>query len=156
MLEIAIPGRDNLILQHLVCDVNGTLAVDGQLIPGVADLIHALQPNLTIHLITANTHGRQAEIDAALGTTAVLVEDGYEAEQKAAFVRSLGNAATAAIGQGANDLEMLKEAALGICVLSPEGTFVPSLLGSDLVFPDIFSALGFFHHPTRITATLRR
>lgn len=156
MLEIAIPGRDNLILHHLVCDVNGTLAVDGQLIPGVADLIHSLQAKLTIHLITANTHGRQAEIDAALGTNAVLLAEGYEAEEKAAFVRSLGKADTAAIGQGANDVEMLKEAALGVCVFSPEGSYTPTLLASDLVFPDILAALEFFNHPTRIIATLRR
>lgn len=30
MIEINIPGGSTLQLDHLVCDVNGTLAVDGQ------------------------------------------------------------------------------------------------------------------------------
>ena len=156
MLEIVLPGRDNLILHHLVCDVNGTLALDGQLIPGVANLLHHLQSSLSINLMTANTFNRQAEIDAALGTTAILLEPDLEAEQKAAVVRDLGVEVTAAIGQGANDQLMLQEAALGICVLSTEGTFTPTLLASDLVFPNIVAALECFNHPTRITATLRR
>ncbi|MCJ7724477.1 MAG: hypothetical protein MUP03_10130, partial [Anaerolineales bacterium] len=32
MIELNIPGRGELRLQHLVSDVNGTLAVDGELI----------------------------------------------------------------------------------------------------------------------------
>lgn len=156
MIEVAIPGYEKLRLENLVCDVNGTLAVDGQLIPGVADLIHSLQTKLTIHLITANTHHRQAEIDAELGLHAIVLDPGEEAEQKAAIVRDLGTAVTAAIGQGANDRLMLQEAALGVCILSIEGTFTPTLLASDLVFPNIVTALDFFTHPSRMTATLRR
>jgi len=37
MIEVTIPGKQNLILGHLVCDVNGTLALDGSLIPGIAE-----------------------------------------------------------------------------------------------------------------------
>jgi soluble P-type ATPase len=40
---------------------------------------------------------------------------------KADFVRALGAGTVVAIGQGANDAEMLKVAALGICVMSKEG-----------------------------------
>ena len=156
MIEVAIPGARQLKLENLLCDVNGTLALDGQLVPGVADLLHQLQRDLSIHLVTANTFNRQAEISAALGTTAMVLDPGSEAEQKAAIVRDLGASCTVAIGQGANDQLMLQEAALGVCILSPEGTFTPTLLASDLVFPDIVSALEFFTHPTRMTATLRR
>ena len=35
MIEINIPGGRNLQLENLVCDVNGTLAVDGQLPDGL-------------------------------------------------------------------------------------------------------------------------
>jgi len=34
MIELNIPGRGLIQLQHLVCDVNGTLAVDGLLAAG--------------------------------------------------------------------------------------------------------------------------
>ena len=36
MIEIDIPGYKTLHLEHLVLDYNGTLAVDGVLIDGVA------------------------------------------------------------------------------------------------------------------------
>jgi soluble P-type ATPase len=35
MLEIHIPSRGLLRLECLVLDVNGTIALDGQLLPGV-------------------------------------------------------------------------------------------------------------------------
>ena len=156
MIEVTIPGKHNLILSHLVCDVNGTLAQDGRLIPGIAEKIAALRTKLDVHLITANTHGRQEEMDTLLGIRAILLKPGNEAEQKAEFIRQLGAERTAAIGQGANDQKMLKEAILGICILSPEGTFIPTLQAADVLLPDILSALDLFSHPTRITATLRQ
>lgn len=153
---MTIPGMDKLIIKHLVCDVNGTLALDGVLLPGVAERIQSLKKLLEIHLITANTNGKQSEIDEVLGTKAILLAPGAEAGQKAAYLRSLGAKQCAAIGQGANDQGMLKEAALGICVLSPEGTYGLTLLSADIVFSDILTALDLFEHPNRMIATLRQ
>jgi soluble P-type ATPase len=50
----------------------------------------------------------------------------------------------------------LKAAALGICVLSSEGTAVETLLAADVVAPSIFAALELLDKPLRIVATLRR
>lgn len=156
MLEITIPGRGELRLQHLVTDVNGTLAVDGQLLDGLAKRLIALKDRLTIHLLTADTHGRQALIDQQLGLTAIRVRSGDEAAQKAAYVRQLGAETVVAIGQGANDAAMLKEAGLGLCVLSAEGIAVETLLSADLLMSDIFAALDLLEHPVRIIASLRK
>ena len=155
MIELNIPGRPPLHLEHLVCDVNGTLAVDGVLRAGVENRIRRLKEQLSVHLITADTHGRQAEIDRQLDLQAVRLQPGNEAGQKAEYVRRLDAARVAAIGQGANDAAMLREAALGICILSPEGTALPTLLAADLVLPDINSALELFEKPLRLTASLR-
>ena len=35
MISCPIPGRGTLEIQHIVCDVNGTLCVDGVLLDGV-------------------------------------------------------------------------------------------------------------------------
>lgn len=155
MIKIPIPGRSDLELEHLVCDVNGTLALDGRLLEGVAEALAGLRGRLELHLVTADTHGKQAAIDQQLGLQAVRLQPGGEAAQKAAYVRNLGPARTAAIGQGANDALMLKEAALGIAVLSKEGLAVQTLLAADLVTPDILSALELLDHPLRITASMR-
>jgi soluble P-type ATPase len=95
-------------------------------------------------------------IDKQLALKAVHIQAGDEAAQKTEYVRSLGSSAVAAIGQGANDSAMLKESALGICVMSQEGTAVETLLAADLVVPDIFAALDLLEKPLRITASLRK
>jgi len=51
---------------------------------------------------------------------------------------------------------MLKEARIGICVLSEEGAALGTLLQADLVVPDIVSALTVLNHPARMVATLRK
>jgi P-type E1-E2 ATPase len=156
MIEVNIPGRGSYRLNHLVCDVNGTLAVDGVLIDGLPAVFERLRDRLELHLITADTHGRQQTIDAQLHVQAVRLQPGNEAQQKAQFVCQLGASQVVAIGQGANDARMLEEASLGICILSAEGTYPPTLMAADLVVPNIFSALELLEKPQRIVASLRQ
>jgi P-type E1-E2 ATPase len=156
MIELNIPGMGTFQLDQLVCDVNGTLAVDGKLLDGVAQRLTNLRDRLTIHLVTADTHGRQQEIDQKLNLNAVRLQPGGEAEQKAAYVTKLGAERVIAIGQGANDALMLQTAALGICILSQEGTAVVTLQSADLVTANILSAFDLLENPIRIVATLRR
>ena len=156
MIEVDIPGRGKLMLEHLVMDVNGTLALDGILIDGVAERITSLRNRLDIHLLTADTHGGQAIIDQILGLKAVRILPGNEMEQKAAYVRQLGAEHVVAIGQGANDAGMLRTAALGICVMSIEGIAVETLQSAHLLLPDILSALDLLEKPLRLIASLRK
>jgi P-type E1-E2 ATPase len=156
MIEIDIPGQGAYILAHLVMDVNGTLAVDGQLLEGLAAKIASLRQQLTIHLLTADTHGRQFVIDRQLGLTAVRIAPGDESAQKAEYLRRLGADRAAAIGQGANDAGMLAAARLGICVISVEGVSREALLACHLVAPTILSALELLEKPKRLVASLRR
>jgi len=156
MIELRIPGRGLVELEHLVCDVNGTLTVDGQLFDGLVRPLTNLRDRLELHLITADTLGRQSLIDRQLNLQAVRLQPGDEALQKAAYVHRLGAQSVIAIGQGANDAGMLKEAALGICVFSEEGVAVETLLAADLVVSDIFAALNLLEKPLRIVATLRK
>lgn len=156
MIEIIIPGRGIIQLEHLVSDVNGTLAIDGQLTEGVGRMLRDLSDRLQIHLLTADTHARQDIIDRQLGLVATRINPGDEGAQKAAYVRQLGAEYVAAIGQGANDAAMLKEAEIGICILSQEGTALETLLSADLVTPDILAALELLDSPLRIVASLRK
>jgi P-type E1-E2 ATPase len=156
MIELNIPGRGVIQLEHLVSDVNGTLAVDGRLTDGVARSLLSLHDRLTIHLLTADTHGRQATIDDQLGLRAVRIPPGDEARAKAEYVERLGSERVVAVGQGANDAGMLRQAAVGICVLSTEGAAVDALNAADLLAPDILSALALLENPLRLVASLRR
>lgn len=156
MIELNIPGKEKIQLAHLVCDVNGTLAVNGILVEGVEILLKKLSHKIEIHLITANTHGQQEVIDQQLGLKAVILSRGDEAVQKAKYVEQLGQQQVIAIGQGANDALMLKMAKIGIGVISQEGLAVEALLSADIIMPDIISALNLLEHPSFMVATLRK
>ena len=143
-------------IEHLVCDVNGTLALDGQLLDGMVRRLAVLRDRLSLHLLTADTHGRQVFIDQQLNLQAVRVQGGGEAAQKAEYIRALGANTVIAIGQGANDAQMLAEAALGIGIFSEEGIATETLLAADLLVPNIFAALDLIEKPVRIVATLRK
>jgi soluble P-type ATPase len=156
LLDIAIPGAATLNLEHLVLDFNGTLAVDGALVPGVADALRHMASRLDIHVLTADTFGTAREALAGLPVRLVVLPPGQQVEAKRRHVEQLGADRCVAIGNGYNDRTMLAAAALGIVVVQLEGAAVPTLLAADMVAPDIVAALGLLLHPSRLVATLRR
>jgi soluble P-type ATPase len=105
MLEIEILGWRTLALSHLILDVNGTLTRDGTLLEGIPERVEALKQQLTVELLTADTHGRLDMLKKELGIQGQrLVRGQPEAPQKSQRVRALGADHVAAIGNGANDL----------------------------------------------------
>jgi soluble P-type ATPase len=156
MIELDIPGRGLVRLEHLVCDVNGTLAKDGRLLDKIAKPLTGLKDRLTVHLITADTYGKQDNIDIQLGLKAVRLSGSNQAEMKAEFVRGLGAHTVIAMGNGTNDALMLKEAAIGIAVLGDEGLAIEALMAADIFMHSALDALYLIEFPTRLVATLRR
>lgn len=156
MIEIDVPGRTTYRLDHLVLDVNGTIAVAGELVKGVQSRVDALRRSLEVHMLTADTRGRQSAIDAALGFEATRIASQDGAAEKAAFVRELDGGGVCAVGNGANDAHMLHEAELGIAVLGAEGLAVETLNEADVVAPHVNAALDLLLNPLRLVATLRR
>lgn len=154
MIEIAIPGGRSLAIAHLVLDVNGTLALDGALLPGVKPRLEALRQQVQVHLLTADTHGKQAAVDAELGLQATIIRHG--AAEKGAYVLGLGGEQVAAVGNGANDLVMFNAASLRIAVLGPEGLAAPLVAAADVLVRDIADGLDLLLYPSRLIATLRR
>ncbi len=156
MLEVEIPGRGRLRLTHAVLDVNGTIARDGELLPGVEERLRSLAGSLQVHLVTADTHGKQEAIDRQLGIRAVrLASPEGQTAAKAEHVRRLGPAEVVAIGNGANDAQMLEVAALGIAVVGPEGAAGATVRAADVVVTDVLAAFDLLLRPRRLVATLR-
>jgi P-type E1-E2 ATPase len=155
MIDMVIPGRDPLHLKYLVLDMNGTLALDGQLLPGVRERLELLSAQLEIWLISADTHGTLSALAPTLKVNLRRMEPQAGAAQKGALVEELGAAQVAAIGNGANDADMLHRAALGIAVLGPEGLAAVCLTAADLLVPNIETALDLLLRSRRLVATLR-
>lgn len=156
MITLDIPGYTTLHLRYAVFDVNGTIACGGSLLNGIQERLPDVRKVLDVFLITANTYGRQQEIDDALEISATIIPSGNEAQAKAALVRDLGAEHVVAIGNGANDVLMLQEAALAIGVLQQEGLCTEALRHTDLLVTDICDALDLLRFPGRLRATLRR
>jgi P-type E1-E2 ATPase len=155
MLEINIPSFGRLRLQYLVLDVNGTLALDGQLLSGVSERIRRLSDVLEPSLVSADTQGTLSDLADSLKIVAKRLNPGNESGQKAEWVESLGPAGVVAIGNGANDAEMLGRAALGIAVMGNEGLSTKSLKAAHIFAPNIETALDLLLQPRRVIATLR-
>ncbi|HOK02816.1 MAG TPA: HAD family hydrolase [Spirochaetota bacterium] len=155
MITIDIPGGDILKAEHLVLDYNGTIAVDGVILPGVRELLAKLSSDIQIHVITADTFGRaEAELSGVNCSLKILQKENQQ-KQKLNFIEELGKERVIAIGNGYNDLLMLKEAGLSISVIQKEGACPQSVVFSDIVTTSIIDALELLINPFRMIATLR-
>jgi len=155
MIRIDIPDFGLLSLEHLVMDYNGTLAIDGILIPGVAEAIKKLSHNLQIHIITADTFGKVRKQTDNLPITLKILAPSKQAQAKRDYVHLLGSGLSACIGNGRNDRLMLQEAALGIATIQNEGASQITLQYADVVVNNILDALNLLIHPLRLVAGLR-
>ncbi len=156
MLGLDIPGRGTYQIDNLVFDVNGTIALDGDLDEAVAERIGSLSSLFNVYIITAGTHGKLSQLKTQLGTAVHKIQPPKEAEQKQDFIERLGQESTISIGNGANDVLMLKRSAIGIAVIGGEGASTQACLSADVVVTDIAEALDLLLKPQRLVATLRR
>jgi len=155
MLEVAVPGAQSLRFVHLVADFNGTLAIDGVLIAGVAEALRTLSAILDIHVVTADTFGRVRQAMAGVPCATTILPPGDQDSEKLRYIERLGAARCVCIGNGRNDRLMLAAAGLGIAVIQGEGAAVETLLAAKVAAPDIGAALGLLLNPARLAATLR-
>lgn len=156
MIEIDVPGDTCYRIAHIVCDYNGTLAADGTLLPGVADAVVALAQHVTIHVLTADTFGTAAAALSGRPVQLTVLQSGPQDQSKRDYVLELGAESTAAVGNGRNDLLMIRESVLGICVLQREGACRETLAEADIVCSSPVDALQLFSSPKRLIATLRK
>ncbi len=154
-MEIKIPGREQLIINTIIFDYNGTLAQDGIIPSEVKTALYHLAENLNVIVLTADTfHTVERALQDFPGKIVVLnAEDQTHAKQEIVIKNNAET--TAAVGNGANDRLMLQAAKLGICVISGEGAWVPTLNCADIAVTNPMSVFGLFDHPGRIKATLR-
>lgn len=154
MLKFNIPGRGELVLSHLVLDYNGTIAEDGLIVPGVKARLEALSRDLSISVITADTHGTAARRCEGLPLTVLTFPTAEVGAIKANHVKSLtGGVIT--IGNGFNDVAMSDAADLSVCVLGPEGCYGKLAAHCDILSRSIEDALDLLLKPHRLRATLR-
>ncbi len=155
MLCLDIPNKHKMLLEHLILDFNGTIATDGQLIPGVVQRIEELSPQVTVHVITADTNASARSQLKGVPCTLKIIGSDKQDQAKLEYAQNLGLKKVLAVGNGCNDCLLLQKAALGICLIQREGASVQSLQAADIVCVDINDALDLLLRPHRLKATLR-
>ncbi len=155
-LNLDIPGGKTLELRGVLCDMNGTLTLDGQLSREVAESLQKLADTLKVYVMTADTFGTAGKVFGSLPLELVGIPAATPgALAKQDFLKKLGSKTHAAIGNGYNDHLMLKEAALGICILGSEGAHTLSIAAADLIVTNPIDALNLLLKPRRLIAGLR-
>jgi P-type E1-E2 ATPase len=155
-LELKIPGRGTVKLTKIVFDLNGTLTVDGKLHEKTLSLLKKVADILEVFILTADTLGSARQIGLESNIHLRVVSGENTSAAKVNFLELSGPAETMAVGNGANDVGMLKKAEIGIAVLGPEGCALEALRAAELVVNDIDDALLMVLKPQRLLASLRR
>jgi soluble P-type ATPase len=154
MLNIQIPGREELVLNHLVLDYNGTIAEDGNIIAGIRPRLAELAKDLSIYVITADTHGTAAKKCEGLPLQVLTFPTTEVGKIKAEEVGKMSGGVVT-IGNGFNDIQMSDAADLSICVIGREGCCGALLAHTDVVVTSVEDALDLLLIPGRLRATLR-
>lgn len=155
MIDLDIPGFGTFSLKHLVIDYNGTLALNGNLLPGAREVLAMLAPKLEIHIVTADTFGFAARNLAGMQVHLTILPADRQAEAKLDYIRRLNPESVVAIGNGRNDRKMLAAAAIGIFVVQKEGGSVRAFGRADVLATNVLEALELLRYPDRLVATLR-
>jgi len=155
MIKVNIPGFADLSIKNVIFDYNGTLAVDGYLIKDVASQLTELSHKLTIHVVTGDSLGTAKSELQGLPCEVVIVPHENQGKAKLTYLQSLNSKETVAIGNGRNDQQIVKEAAIGIIVLGKEGTSAEALKAADIIASNIFDAIDLLRYQNRLLSTLR-
>src|SRR5262249_36815184 len=120
-----------------------------------SERLAALAPKLSIHVLTAGTHGTAATALAGMPCVLEIIGRTDQPEAKRRFIAALGADRLLAIGNGPHDRAMPAEARLAAAVVPSEGASGETLAAADLIVPTIVDALDLLTHPMRLVASLR-
>lgn len=155
MIQVTIPGFADVTIKNVIFDYNGTLAVDGYLIEGVAHLLTELAQKVKIHIVTGDSFGTAKNETKGLPCELLITPPENQGTTKNSYLHQLNPKETVSIGNGHNDQHILKESIVGIVVLGKEGASIAALNAADVVVTHIFDAIDLLQHPNRLRSTLR-
>ena len=155
MLQIEIPDFPTLRLQYLVLDYNGTLGLDGEILPGARARLKRLATQLVIHVVTGDTFAKAGSCLAGVSCKLTILPPPDQSEAKRSHVEQLGSSACVCIGNGRNDRLMLQTAVLAIAVVQRECAWTETLMAADVIATNVCDALDLLIYPQRLVATLR-
>lgn len=155
MIRVEIPGRDVVEIHNVIFDYNGTLAVDGEPLEGLYNALERLSNEVKLFIVTADTFGTVREYFDERPVEVVIIDRDCGNDFKREYLLKLGRNKTAAIGNGRNDMDMLRESCLSIGIIGREGCFGGIASVSDILMTSPVHAVELLLNPDRMKATLR-
>ncbi len=155
MLIYNIPGREDIIIENIVFDYNGTIAVGGKLIDGVPKLINELSKYANIYILTADTYGTVKDECKDINCKVLTFPKEKAGEAKKEIVEKLGGDRTLALGNGFNDIPMFEASVLSIGIMEGEGASGKLLTRADIIVRSIIEGINLILNKDMIKATLR-
>jgi len=156
MITMERPGQEPLRIEYILIDFEGTLAVDRRVHPKAKDKMNLLSRRTKIYVLAQGQDQVAKEVLKKVTAEVVHLKEGESSLGKLSLLNELGPQRTVAIGNGLDDVAMVENAGLGICVISREGTASEMVEKADLVVANILDALDFLLKPMRQQATLSR
>ena len=154
MIPVLRPGQDPLEIDFILVDFDGTLAADRRVHPKTKDKLNLLARRTKIYVFTTQEGETPEDVLRRVKVEIIHLKEGEAGQAKLSLLNRLGSPRTVAIGNGLDDLPMIEQAGLGICLMSGEGTSAEAIRKADLVFSNILDALDFLLKPLRQKATL--
>jgi len=156
MISIQRPGMEDLDIHFVLIDFEGTLAMDGRVHPKAKDKVNLLSKRVTITILTKSNREKVEETLRKMKAEILYVAEGDSSQQKLNVLQRLGPHQTAVIGNGLDDVRIMEQAGLGMCVIGKEGSSAEAVAKADLVVTNVLDALDFLLKPLRQRATLGR
>lgn len=145
-----IPNYGRITARTIIFDLNGTLGLEGKVREEIKELLDKLSEKYRVIVLSSDTFGTLEEEFKGMKIKVEKVNNGNEKLQKALeYEPYIG------VGNGNNDVRMLENAELAICVIGDEGASVEALLASDIVVKDVKDAINLLLNEKRLIATLR-
>jgi soluble P-type ATPase len=155
VIAIEIPGWGYFEIEHIVLDLNGTIATDGKIPSKLKERINSVANKASLYIVTADTQETADEEVKGLNVKLVRVSGEESKKAKSEFLKTLDPETTVAIGNGSNDEQIFREAGLAIAVIGEEGLSTAAMKSADVVVKDVSSAFDLLLKPKRLVATLR-
>ena len=152
---IKIPGREDVNIENIIFDYNGTIAVNGKIKESIKEDLKKLTTLYNVYVLTADTYKTAERECREIGVILKTFPRENAGEFKKNILLEIGKNETACVGNGFNDIKMCKESILSIGVIEKEGMCSKLFLHTDIVVKSIDSALDILLDKNKIIATLR-
>lgn len=100
MLKIIIPGQNDLSIENIVFDLNGTLATDGKLKPALKEMMAKIKSFSDIYILSSDTYGYVQNECNGIGIKVHVPSGKNGGMEKKEFVQELGPESAICIGNG--------------------------------------------------------